>query len=86
MNYRWLDLLSRGYIGNCTDQPDRVDMVLYSVRLRFEKSSPRWRIMERERVCKILLIEFFNSLEKIVRSLMKRGGNSSADTLIRVCR
>jgi len=31
------------------------------VRLRFEKSSPRWRIVGRE--CKILLVKFFNSLE-----------------------
>jgi len=38
-----------------------VDMVLCCVRLRYEKSSPRWRIMGREG--KILLIEFLNSVE-----------------------
>jgi len=37
----------------------RVDMLLCCVRLRFEKSSPMWRIVEREG--KILLIKFFLS-------------------------
>ena len=38
-------------------QPIGVDMVLCCVRLRFEKSSPRWRIVGRKG--KILLKEFF---------------------------
>ena len=84
MNYRWLDPLGRGYVGNNMVQSDRVDIVLCWVRLRFKKSSPRWKFVGRE--YKILLVEFFNSSEKIVRSLMKHGRNNSADTLIRVCR
>ena len=38
-------------------QPDWVDMVLYSVRLWFKKSSLRWRIVRKE--CKILLDRVF---------------------------
>jgi len=49
MNYRWLDPL-----GRVRRQPHwcshfRVDGSYVSVRLRFEKSSPRWRIVGRER-------------------------------------
>ena len=46
-------------------------MVLYCVRLKFEKSSQRWIIVGRE--CKTLLVEFFNSLEKIALSLEFNG-------------
>ena len=41
-------------------EPDGVDMVLCCVRLKFEKSSLRWRIVGRE--YKILKLEFFNPL------------------------
>ena len=49
MYYRWLDPLGRvrrqpHWCSHC-----RVDGSYVSVRLRFEKSSPRWRIVGRER-------------------------------------
>ena len=49
MNYGWLDPL-----GRVRRQPHwcnhfRVNKSYVEVRLRFEKSSPRWRIVERER-------------------------------------
>ena len=44
MNYEWLDPLGRGNVATTLVQPDEVDMVLCCIRLRFEKSSPRWRI------------------------------------------
>ena len=60
MNYEWLDLLGRGYVGNRTS-PSRLSRhggMLF--RLRFEKHSLRWRIVGRK--CKILMVKFFNSL------------------------
>ena len=49
MNYEWLDPL-----GRVRRQPHwcnhfRVDRSYVTVRLKFEKSSPRWRIVGRER-------------------------------------
>ena len=62
MNYRWFDP-SGNNIG--------ATQLSHCIRLNFEKSSPRWRIMGRE--SRILLVEFFNSLEKIVHSLEVNG-------------
>ena len=47
INYVWLDPVGHEYVGNHNGQPIGVDMVLWCVRLRFEKSSPRWRIVGR---------------------------------------
>ena len=49
MNYGWLDPLGRVHRQPHWCSHFRVDRSYVSVRLRFEKSSPRWRIVGRER-------------------------------------
>ena len=63
MNYGWLDPLGRVCRLPYWCSSDGVDMVLHCARLIFKESSTRWRIVGRE--YKILLVEFFNSLERI---------------------
>ena len=75
MNYDWHDPSGKGYAATTLAQPGWVNMMIHCVWLRFEKSSPWWRIMG-ERVCKILLIGFFNPLEIDQRS--NRAARSSS--------
>ena len=60
MNYGWVDPLSRVCRQPHWCSTNGVDMILCCVWLRFENSSPRWRIVGRERRNKKRWMEFFS--------------------------
>jgi len=69
MNYVWLDPLSRGYIGSVMVQPvAELKLVIHGVQLRFEKSSPRWRIMGEKKMNKSFGRVFLTQLQARERS------------------
>ena len=58
MNYVWLDPLDRGYVGNRNDATGWMsrNWLICCVRLKFEKSSPRWRIIAKHIRVKSLVV------------------------------